>query len=83
MIEEGHGLLRYFSVFRPINHPWPNMTDLSPKIIDTTAAISELVELLTDVPYNPPSIYVDLECINLSRHGSINLNHANLFAPQE
>lgn len=49
------------------------MTDLSPKIIDTTAAIGELVELLTDVPNNPPSIYVDLEGINLSRHGLISI----------
>ncbi|KAL2830835.1 ribonuclease H-like domain-containing protein [Aspergillus cavernicola] len=49
------------------------MTDLSPKIIDTTAAIGELVELLTDVPNNPPSVYVDLEGINLSRHGSISI----------
>ncbi|PLB33886.1 ribonuclease H-like domain-containing protein [Aspergillus candidus] len=49
------------------------MTDPSPKIIDTTAAIGELAELLTGIPNNPPSIYVDLEGVNLCRHGSISI----------
>lgn len=59
------------------------MTDLSPKIMDTTAAIAELVELLTDVPKNPPSIYVDLEGINLSRHGSISIMQISLLPRDE
>lgn len=49
------------------------MTDPSPKIIDTTTAIGELVGLLADVPNYPPSLYIDLEGINLSRHGSISI----------
>ncbi|KAL4871476.1 hypothetical protein BDV12DRAFT_194241 [Aspergillus spectabilis] len=49
------------------------MINQSPKIIDTTAAIGELIELLTDVPNNPPSVYVDLEGMKLSRHGSISI----------
>ncbi|KAJ5292110.1 hypothetical protein N7478_001361 [Penicillium angulare] len=59
------------------------MIDLSPRIIDTTAAIGELVELLIDVPNNPPSIYVDLEGINLSRHGSISIMQIYLFPRNE
>lgn len=59
------------------------MIDLPPKIIDTTAAIAELVELLTDVPNNPPSIYVDLEGINLSRHGSISIMQIFLLPRDE
>ncbi|KAL3475113.1 ribonuclease H-like domain-containing protein [Aspergillus californicus] len=59
------------------------MTDPSPKIIDTTAGIGELVELLTDVPNNPPSVYVDLEGINLSRHGSISIMQIFLLPRNE
>lgn len=59
------------------------MTVLSPKIIDTTAAISELVELFIDVPYNFPSTYVDLEGINLARHGSISIMQTFLLPRNE
>ncbi|KAL4780329.1 ribonuclease H-like domain-containing protein [Aspergillus varians] len=59
------------------------MTNPLPKIIDTTAAIGELVELLTDVPNNPPSVYVDLEGINLSRHGSISIMQIFLLPRNE
>ncbi|KAL2812004.1 ribonuclease H-like domain-containing protein [Aspergillus granulosus] len=44
-----------------------------PELIDTTTAISSLVELLKDVPNYPPSIYIDLEGINLCRRGSISI----------
>jgi exonuclease 3'-5' domain-containing protein 1 len=42
-------------------------------LIDTFAAIALLVESLSDLPNHPPSIYVDLEGINLSRHGTISI----------
>ncbi|KAL5337969.1 ribonuclease H-like domain-containing protein [Aspergillus crustosus] len=59
------------------------MTDPSPKIINTAPAISDLAELLTDVPNNPPSIYIDLEGINLSRHGSISIMQIFLLPRNE
>lgn len=48
------------------------MTDLSPRIIDTPAAIGELIELLTDVPNNPPSIYVTRKKV-VSKEVALNL----------
>jgi exonuclease 3'-5' domain-containing protein 1 len=42
-------------------------------LIDTPAAIALLVASLSDLPNHPPSLYVDLEGINLSRHGSISI----------
>lgn len=42
-------------------------------LIDTRAAIASLVGSLSDLPNYPPSIYVDLEGVNLSRHGSISI----------
>ena len=42
-------------------------------LVDTPAAIASLVGSLSDLPNQPPSIYVDLEGINLSRHGSISI----------
>jgi exonuclease 3'-5' domain-containing protein 1 len=48
-------------------------TDISTTFVNSTAAISALVDTLTNLPTNPPSIYVDLEGIELSRTGSISL----------
>ncbi|KAL4883380.1 ribonuclease H-like domain-containing protein [Aspergillus karnatakaensis] len=62
------------------------MTDSIPKIIDTSAAVAELVELvelLENVPNNPPSLYIDLEGINLSRHGSISIMQIFLLPENE
>jgi exonuclease 3'-5' domain-containing protein 1 len=42
-------------------------------LIDTPAAIALLVASLSDLPNHPPSLYFDLEGINLSRHGSISI----------
>jgi exonuclease 3'-5' domain-containing protein 1 len=42
-------------------------------LIDTPAAIASLVDSLSDLPNRPPSIYIDLEGINLSRHGTISI----------
>jgi exonuclease 3'-5' domain-containing protein 1 len=59
------------------------MTDPAPKIIDITTAIGEVVGMLTNIPNNPPSIYVDLEGINLSRHGSISIIQIYLLPRNE
>lgn len=59
------------------------MTDPCPKIIDTPRAIGEMVGLLTGIPNNPPSIDVDLEGINLSRHGPISIIQIYSFPRNE
>jgi exonuclease 3'-5' domain-containing protein 1 len=35
--------------------------------------VASLVESISDLPTRPPSIYVDLEGVNLSRHGTISI----------
>ena len=45
--------------------------ELQSGLIDTPTAVASLVGLLVDFPDQPPSIYVDLEGFNLSRHSSI------------
>jgi exonuclease 3'-5' domain-containing protein 1 len=47
--------------------------ELQSGLIDTPTAVALLVGLLADLPDQPPSIYVDLEGVNLSRHGSISI----------
>jgi len=42
-------------------------------LIDTAAAIASLVATLSDLPVHPPSIYIDLEGVNLSRLGTISI----------
>ncbi|KAL7918535.1 ribonuclease H-like domain-containing protein [Trichoderma austrokoningii] len=42
-------------------------------MVDTVAAMSALIDSLKGLPREPPSIYVDLEGVNLSRHGTISI----------
>jgi exonuclease 3'-5' domain-containing protein 1 len=49
--------------------PTPGSTGL----IDTPTAISALVDILHNQPTTPPSLYLDLEGVNLSRHGTISI----------
>lgn len=42
-------------------------------MVSTDAGIADLIELLEGVPADPPSLFVDLEGVNLSRHGTISL----------
>ncbi|KAL2828328.1 ribonuclease H-like domain-containing protein [Aspergillus pseudoustus] len=57
--------------------------DTPAKIVDTTLGISELVDLLNGVPNSPPSLYVDLEGINLCRHGSVSIMQIYLLPKNE
>lgn len=41
--------------------------------VDTEASVAGLIEKIQGLPTNPPSLYIDLEGINLSRHGSISI----------
>ncbi|KAH7305050.1 exonuclease [Stachybotrys elegans] len=43
------------------------------RLVDTTAALSEMVGLFKGLPTEPPSLYVDLEGVNLSRHGHVSI----------
>ncbi|TGJ84814.1 hypothetical protein E0Z10_g3982 [Xylaria hypoxylon] len=47
--------------------------DESHGVLDNIAAISSLVDKLSGLPSMPPSIYIDLEGVNLSRHGTISI----------
>lgn len=49
------------------------MDSVGPTVVDTVAAISQLVDLFNNLPNEPPSLYIDIEGINLSRHGSISI----------
>lgn len=42
-------------------------------LIDTAAALSSLIDTLDGLPTEPPSLYLDLEGDNLSRHGSVSI----------
>lgn len=42
-------------------------------MVDSKVAVSSLVDQISDLPRNPPSIYLDLEGENLSRHGTLSL----------
>lgn len=42
-------------------------------LIDTSEAVAHLVDSLLDLPINPPSLYIDIEGVNLSRLGSVSI----------
>ncbi|KAJ4161695.1 uncharacterized protein LMH87_007718 [Akanthomyces muscarius] len=42
-------------------------------LVDTATVLAAVVDALSGLPTQPPSIYIDLEGVNLSRHGSISI----------
>ena len=42
-------------------------------LIDTTDALAKLMDKIANLPTNPPSLYLDLEGVNLSRTGSVSI----------
>lgn len=42
-------------------------------MIDTTEAVSSMIDALSGLPSTPPSIFIDLEGVNLSRRGTISI----------
>ncbi|KAI1198174.1 ribonuclease H-like domain-containing protein [Nemania serpens] len=42
-------------------------------MVDTPEAISSMIDAISGLPFDPPSIYIDLEGVNLSRHGTISI----------
>ncbi|KAL4912872.1 exonuclease [Aspergillus aurantiobrunneus] len=49
------------------------MTAPAIKVVDTAEDIKDLLGHLTNLPKDPPSLYIDLEGINLSRHGTVSI----------
>ncbi|KAL4934844.1 ribonuclease H-like domain-containing protein [Aspergillus oleicola] len=47
--------------------------EASPSLVSTTAALTEMIESIEDLPTSPPSLYVDLEGVKLSRHRTISI----------
>ncbi|KAF3400191.1 hypothetical protein F1880_008391 [Penicillium rolfsii] len=47
--------------------------DQSSEFVDTESKMASLVVKLQDLPAKPPSLYIDLEGVNLSRHGCISI----------
>jgi exonuclease 3'-5' domain-containing protein 1 len=50
-----------------------NKAGQDPELVDTEAKVASLIEKLHDLPTSPPSLYIDLEGVNLSRLGSISI----------
>lgn len=42
-------------------------------LVDTRTAVADFINAIADLPTSPPSLYVDLEGVYLSRHGSISI----------
>jgi exonuclease 3'-5' domain-containing protein 1 len=42
-------------------------------LIDTKDALAKLIDSLSELPNVPPSLYIDLEGVNLSRHGTVSI----------
>jgi exonuclease 3'-5' domain-containing protein 1 len=40
-------------------------------VVDSDSALSDMIDTLAELPVTPPSMYVDLEGVNLSRQGTI------------
>lgn len=51
-------------------------------LIDSKNALATLIDTIVNLPNNPPSLYLDLEGINLSREGSISILQLMLY-PQK
>ncbi|KAK1249734.1 hypothetical protein MKX08_009737 [Trichoderma sp. CBMAI-0020] len=45
----------------------------TPTLIDTTADMAKMIDSLKGLPTSPPSLYIDLEGVHLSRHGTISI----------
>ncbi|KAL4948509.1 ribonuclease H-like domain-containing protein [Aspergillus filifer] len=49
------------------------MSTAAPIIVDTPSVMADLIDSMANQPSTPPSFYLDLEGVNLSRHGSISI----------
>lgn len=49
------------------------MSTIKVKIVDSVPTLISLLDSLTNLPVDPPSLYIDLEGIKLGRHGSLSI----------
>src|SRR5689334_19054318 len=49
------------------------MADITRSSIDSREAVASFIDAISDLPTEVPSLYIDLEGINLCRQGSISL----------
>ncbi|KAL4910262.1 hypothetical protein BDW74DRAFT_173719 [Aspergillus multicolor] len=45
----------------------------STKLVSTPTEVADMLKSLEDLPSSPPSLYIELEGVNLSRHGTISI----------
>jgi exonuclease 3'-5' domain-containing protein 1 len=46
---------------------------LDPIVVDTAPILAEIINTFEGLPSEPPSLFIDLEGINLSRHGQVSI----------
>lgn len=56
-----------------LRSPGPGKKKSSITFVDRTDSLTKLVDSLHGLPKEPPSLYVDLEGVNLSRNGSVSI----------
>ncbi|KAF2117958.1 ribonuclease H-like domain-containing protein [Lophiotrema nucula] len=44
-----------------------------PIFVDTVSKLTAMLQIITDLPTSPPSLYLDLEGVNLGRNGTLSL----------
>ncbi|KAL3264391.1 hypothetical protein ABHI18_000799 [Aspergillus niger] len=64
---------------RPSTENATSRSEVSVSFIDTLEGISEVIEALMNSPVTPPSIYIDLEGMNLGREGPISIVQIFLY----
>ncbi|KXH25373.1 3'-5' exonuclease [Colletotrichum salicis] len=52
-------------------------------LVDTIASLSKMVDSLEELPNDPPSLYIDLEGVNLSRYGTISILQLHVLPSKE
>ena len=59
--------------------PHANATIMALSIVDSVTSIVSLLDCLENLPTQPPSLYLDIEGVKLSRHGSISIIQLLVF----
>lgn len=52
-------------------------------VVDSAEALSKVVDSLINLPTKPPSLYIDLEGVNLSRQGTISILQIHIASSNE
>ena len=79
---EHHSPRLYFQAFH-FNHMSQGSIDTYSSLTDSTTSIATLIDTIVNLPSNPPSLHLDLEGVNLSRHGSLSRSYSLQLHPQK